>query len=387
MKRTWGLFFFFLFFLFISDPSRAGFTVDFGEGSTLEFIQKYQFWSVYTFSRQRDAAGTPVDDRWDSFLRRARLQVQGRIKEPLTYKVSLSYDELGKDRYTATPGTGQDENNADFRVWDACVTWAADPAFANITVGYFKPQVGRESITTAFAVESIVKGLTNSYLRRHIVGRPTGRETGVNVGGLLRRGLWSFNYNLGFFDPNHKDIVGEAGGGIRWAPLAAGRVAVSFGDPEMDHYGMSYRANYFGKRKGVTVGMSATRQGRTDLFKKNEMVGVDLLSNYGNLNVGAECDFLGRDTGVERYTDRVWDARAGWNIPLPNGQIIEPAFMYSEFKGSGNSAKWPGERHSLSDLGVNWYLDKCIKINLHYVWQDDEEDRGDFIALGLQLVW
>jgi len=321
------------------------------------------------------------------FMRRARLGLKGKIREVLSYRIVFAYDNIGRDRYTASSGTPQDQDNTEFRVWDAFFTWHADPRWANVTAGYFRPQVGRESITSGFNVDSFDKALANGYVRKRVVGRGTGRETGVNVGGLLERNGWGLNYNLGAFDTTHDDITGTAGGGADWAPLFTARAALTLGDSEMTSYRIGYRTNYFGKRSGTTLALNASQQGRTDIFEMNRMVGFDLLSNHGCVNVTAEYDLLTRNTGVVRYTDRVYHARIGYNISLPNGQIVEPALMVTEFNGDRDSAKWPGEHQEATNLGLTWYLDANLELTLFYVWQDDEKNSGDFIGLGCQFVW
>lgn len=377
----------FLLILVLCESASPGVEIDIGEGQELEIVQQYQVWALYTFSDQRDPNGEKVDDRGDLYLRRGRIGAKGRIRETLSYKLIFAFDNLGRDQYTAHPGGYQDEDNDEFEVWDAYFTWHAEEEWANVTVGYFRPQVCRDNITTAFAVTSFTKTLSTAYSRLHTVGRSSGRETGVNLGGLKLLDGWSINYNVGLFDTTHSDVVGSEEGGANWAPLAAARLAFTLGDPEMTNYAPKYRYNYYGRRHGATLAVNVTDQGRTDIFKRNNMIGFDLLANYGDINFDAEYNLLKRDTGNERYTDVVYHIRASYNLTLPSGRILEPSFMYSDFDGDKDSARWPGEEHMVASLGVNWHLDQGIKLGLHYFWQDDEKDRGDFIGTGLQIVW
>jgi hypothetical protein len=368
-------------------PARAGVEFEFDDGHTLEIFQQYQLQGIYTFSGARTDDGETVDNRADLFLRRARLGLKGQIRDVLSYQVVFAYDNVGKDIYTGASGVPQDQNNTEFRIWDAFFTWRANPQWANVTAGYFRPQIGRESITAAWAVNSFDKALANGYVRTHVVGRLTGRETGINLGGLINKDGWGFNYNIGAFDTTHENIVGSENGGADWSPLLTARAAVTLGDPELVKYGIGYRVNYFGKRNGTTLALNYSHQGRTDLFKNNRMAGFDVLSNYGNLNFSAEYDWLLRNTGDVRFKDRVYHARIGYNIELANGQIIEPALMYTEFNGDRDSVLWSDQRREATNLGVSWYLDRTLELGLFYAWQDDERDRGDYIGLGCQFVW
>ncbi len=370
---------------------------NFEDNKYLEIFQMIQVWNAYTIDA-KDSNGEPVDDRLDTFIRRGRIGVKGHIREDLNFKVWFAYDQLGKDRNTGTIGSPQDQSNKSFYIWDAMFTWKANPIWANATLGYFRPQVGRESITTAFAVNSFMKSLTNSYLREHIVGRSPGRETGWNIGGLYNAEGWGVNYNIGMFDTNHEKIAGTDKGGKKWAPLYALRAAFTYGAPEMKSYGIGYNINYWGKRNGTTAAINYTYQGETDVFDKNSMLGFDILSNYGDFNFNAEYDLLSRDkVNNTHYTDRVWHIRAGYNIHLANGQIIEPVVMYSGFEGDGDSTYYSKGEDRVTDIGVNWYINKKkLKLNLHYTISDGDaeskykdttgKERGDFIGLGIQFI-
>ncbi len=395
----------------------SGARLDFGEGRDMDIFFMVQFWDVTTFGAKGDA-GQDIDDRNDLFIRRGRFGVKGHFRHDIRYNFNFAYDGVGLDLFTASTGTPQEIRNQAFFLWDAFVTLALNRQWANLTVGYFRPQVGRESITTAFAVNSFVKALPNIYPRLHIVGRGPGRETGLELGGLHRWEGGSLNYNVGAFDTNHRRIVGTAGGGSNWAPLWVARVAVSLGDPEMPEYGLGYRVNYFGARHGVTLAVNGTTQGRTNQtavdsmyaggFDSNSMLGCDLLVNYGGLNLGAEYDLMYRrfcerfpptttDLTGSEYTDRVWFVRAGYNFPLRTGQIIEPVVLFSRFEGDETSAFFPNGVHEVLDVGVNWYLDENrLKVNLHYIAQSGSpvsfyssghDALGDYLGIGLQLVF
>ncbi|MEW6744182.1 MAG: porin [Planctomycetota bacterium] len=355
---------------------------------TINWYGQLQMWGIYTMDAE-DGAGEDVDSRADLFIRRGRFGAEGQVLEYLDYTVTLAYDNLGKNAFTANPSTAQPDENKELYIWDLYFTYEADPTWAHVVFGYFRPQVGRESITSGFQVDSFEKSLTNSYPRRHLVGRNNGRETGINLGGLYNNDGWGLNYNVGAFDTNHEAIVGDTvEGGDQWSPLLAARCALTMGDPEMDEYSINYRANYWGKRNGTTLGVNVTEQDETDVFDRNNLYGVDLLSNYGNVSFMAEFDWLRRDTGPDSYTDRVYNLRLGYNIDVEGGKILEPAVMFTRFSGADDSQLWPGQSQDLLDLGVNYYINKNrLKLNLHYVFQDDEPNSGDFLGMGLQLMF
>ncbi|MFH1729957.1 MAG: porin [Pseudomonadota bacterium] len=382
----------------------AGPKMEFGEGNTLELFQQVQVWDIATFDAV-DSAGTSISPFNDLYIRRGRIGTKGKIFDDIFYLVSFAYDNLGKNSNTATSGTAQADNRL-FYIWDALFTWKVNPSYANISIGYFRPQVGKESINSAFNVNSMVKALTNYYVRSHIVGRSVGRETGANIGGLHLGDAWSLDYNLGVFTSNQESITGEDG--YSAYPLIASRVAFTIGDPEMEKYTMSYKSNYFGKRKGLTLGLNGSYQGPTDEsydddseyiggFSHNEMAGADFLFNWGNLNLNGEFDLLFRTLNTSSYMDMVWVGRIGYNFMLPKNFILEPVVMYSQFIGDTNSVVYDGD-HGVIDGGLNWYIkENNFKINLHYAYQygeassaytaDANTQKGNFLGLGVQLLY
>jgi len=385
----------------VNAPSaNAAPTFYFGDGKKLTIFQMVQVWNVYTLETYNKP---DYDERNDIYIRRGRIGVKGKLRKDISFRVWFAYDNLGKDLYTAaTGGTSQyDYDNREFYIWDAMWTWHLDPEWANITIGYFRPQVGKESITTAFKVISFQKALPNFQPRRHIVNRGPGRETGINIGGLALDKR--FNYNIGVFDTNKYS-------GKNWSPMFAARVAWSFGDPEHKKYKMGYTQTYYGKRKGVTVGLNYTYQGETDYFKENTMLGFDVLANYGPVDFNAEYDILERtdfNTAGDDYKNYVWSAKIGYNFKLENGQIVRPAFMISRHdaddifktatldKGGIHSSLYRDE--DLYEVSLNWLINKDkLKITLSYTWgekddltttDDDNYKDWSYIGVGFQFIY
>lgn len=367
--------------------------------SDLQIGAGIQFTGIYTTGAKADLDGDQsldsVHDRFDIGARRARFSVSGTVGETVNFRVVFYYDNIGRDRFT---GTRANPNEGNVGVWDAFWTWHANPAWANVTVGYFRPQLGRESITSGFQTNSSMDKLpTQIYQRAHMVGRPSGRETGINVGGLYLRPKWSLNYNVGFFDTSHEKVTGQAFGGERWSPLVVGRLALSLGDPEIRTYAIDYQTNYFGQRNGVTGAVSYARQGETDVFQKNETIGFDLLANYRNLNLDAELDVMRRNALARlEYTDTVWHVRTGYNIRART-TILEPVVAYMRFTGDHYSV-FPDGQDELLDLGLNWYIRETrVKLNVHHTRQKGSGvsnvsdgktfQRGNMIGFGVQFVY
>lgn len=355
-----------------------------------------QLWGTYSLDQQRlnDASGEleTVDDRADVFLRRARVFLKGQPLDNLKFTLQLYYDRLGQNRFNNIRGGS---NDANLGIWDAFVSYSILNNYLNLTAGYFRPQVGRESITSATQVNSFEKAFTQNYQRDHAIGRPNGRETGLNLGGLALWDNFGINYNFGFFDSNHGRLTGDGAEGFNNAYIYSGRVVFMIGDPEMDKYKIGYKINYFGDRKGLSVAVNGTYSGETDLFDENTFIGADLLFNWNWLALDAEYDVLSRTFGDMDYTDVVWHVRAGYTIPFDNFHL-EPSVLYNKFEGDENSMIYPNGTDEAIDLGVNFYLYKNnLKLSGHYILNQGEPrskktdgtnfDLGDVVCMGLQF--
>lgn len=387
----------------------------------IETYAQMQVWGIYSIDRAAQIDSDPgldqVEQRSNIYLRRGRLGFRGQPYQNLNYVLSLYYDNAGHDALSSTrggtlPTTSSGERTAATGVpatvglWDSFLTWrASESDLFNVTAGYFRPQISRESITAAFNVNSFEKAISQNYVRQAVIGRGYGRATGINVGGFQHEEDLGFNYNVGVFnkvttaDQNiggTTDDLAETQGSEN-SLVYVGRFAMTFGDPEMKKYGLGYGINYFGKRNGLTVAVNGSVQDETPSYKSTKVIGGDFLYNYKALNVDGEFFWIYRkNNGENDYSrSRTGHLRAGYNFFLDNGTVIEPAVMVSSFYGE-EGAQYSG-RDTVYDVGVNWYLDQTkYKFYLHYVMQGGDGKNmvydvtkgysyGDYIGLGLTL--
>lgn len=363
------------------------------------FIQPFaagQLWGAYSINEKRNLNPMPgleeVDNRFNPYFRRARIGFRGSPYRRFKYYIAISFDNLGKDELSAPRG---DENEADIIIWDAYVQWRSslNHDLLNVTAGYFRPQMSRESITSAFSVNSLIKATAQSYIRDHLVEQGNGRAIGLNLGGLFGAEHFSFNYNMGIFDNQVRKVT-------KWNPLWVGRLAFTFGDPEMKTYGIGYKVNYFNQRNGVTLAISSSLQNATDQFAQSTATGFDLLLNYGPVNFTAEWNFMERESNSGNvFNSNTGFIRGGYNFIVYDRFFLEPVIMYSRFEGDSGASivdTHEGEDEVI-DFGMNWYVNKnLLKVNLHYVIQmgngnnllTDENtfEKGDFLGLGLQFI-
>ncbi len=412
------------------NEAKAGPKFYFGKGKDLEVFLMGQIWMPVGTNIDIPNVTGIKETKADLYIRRGRFGFKGHLMKNLAFKIWFAHDNLGKDDVNPVDiARGAVKTKgltySKLEVWDAFFTWSYNKTWANISFGYFRPQIGKESITSGFNVLSYEKGLPNFYVRRHIIGKPDkgkneayGRASGngriflINWGGLYKASGWSLNWNFGIGDNQNYTTKND------WSPLWSARVALSIGDPEMKKYKMGYKQTYFGKRHGVTIGLNFAHQGegtdrkarkynssgtliRDAKFDKNEMYGIDILANWGPVDLAGEYDILKRDWSNgqvgsfsgKSYTDKVWIVKAGYLYKLPNGQFIQPTVSYSVFDPDSNGNSIYGKKkNTWWDVGINWYIKKQrAKLILHYSsgkvenYSGSKDAKASYVGLGFQF--
>jgi hypothetical protein len=371
--------------------------------SLYKFVQpvaSLQLWAIYTMNEKAqldpNTPMEPVQDRLSFMARRARFGFKGKPYKKLSYVLSVQYDNLGKDQFSGARGG---TNEGTFGVLDAYITWQVTRNdLVHISTGYLHPQMSRECITGDMLVNSFDKSPSQGYIRQHIVGKGYGRATGVNAGGIVRKEKIQLGYNVGLFNNNTTAADGDnfpETTGKYWTPVTIERITISLGDPDMKAYSLNYDVNnYFNERKGITVGIYSSQQGRTDIFSSNRSLGADFLLNYANLNLDGEWNILERHIEGVRYEAETGHIRAGYNVIVSKKFFIEPCLAMVAF--NGDNTMFSG-KDRLYDFGVNWYINKkSNKLALHYIKQSGSGhngytdgvtfQKGDFVGLAYVLL-
>lgn len=352
-----------------------------------------QLWSIYSTDFEVYNATTktyePVDDRFNTSLRRARLAFSGEPYPRLKYTVILFYDQIGRDVLSSGVGVSN-KTEPSVGIWDAFFQWKVlrNSEALHFIGGWFRPQIQREAITSGWSVNSFEKSASQGYLRNHLVGTGIGRAAGINIGGLLNGKNVGINYNVGIFNPETTGLNGNSTG-KNFSPLLTARAVVTLGDPEMNSYGISYETNYFNERKGISLDFNFAKQGETDLFTSSQTITTGFLFNYDAVNLDGEWTWMERASQITSVEQGVRDInvrtgtghiRAGVNIPAGRF-IIEPVAMAMHFEGA-KSAEGQADAKTLNassgsettyDVGINWYLDrKNLKLMLHYTFREGD---------------
>lgn len=366
--------------------------------SLFKYVQPFasvQLWAVYTMGEQLQMEDNQpmerIQDRLNFLTRRARIGFKGKPYKGLSYFLNVQYDNLGKDRYGAIRGS---VNTGSLGILDAFITYrlTSKNDLFHLTAGYFHPQFSRECITGDMNINAFDKSPLQGYVRGHITGKGYGRTTGLNLGGQFTSGIVTIGYNVSVNNNITTGSEATETTGKYWSPLLVDRVTFSFGDPDKKQYSMMYEVNnFFNERKGITIGLNSSHQGRTDIFSTNDFAGIDVMVNYNAFNFDIEGASLKRRFEGQTYEMKTWQVRAGYNLIIAKKAFVEPTVMYMAFEGDPGATS-SGEEE-MYDFGVNWYLNKRnLKLSLHYVIQDGYGDngytdettfkKGDYIGVG-----
>lgn len=357
-----------------------------------------QLWSVYstgfdiynTTTQQYER----VDDRFNLSFRRARLVFAGEPYPRLKFTIATFFDQAGRDILSSGIGV---TNKADpaVGIWDAFVQWkiSSKTEALHLVAGWFRPQMQRESITSAWTVNSFEKSGSQSYLRRHLVGTGPGRAAGLTLGGLLQQKNIGLQYHLGVFNPITTGYSASSSG-ASFSPLLTARTVLFFGEPEMTNYGISYVINKIGQRHGLSLDFNAAYQGKTDLFESSNAWGPGILLNWGPWTLDGEWIWMqrsgsrtlsGGDTRSFTTEMSTGHVRMGYTFIMKRF-ALEPVAMATVFEGAMLAAEQADAKAAGSsagaertyDVGLNWYLNgNQLRLMLNYTFrQGDAGDAG-----------
>lgn len=350
-----------------------------------------QLWNVVTL----DYNNLELDPRYDLYLRRGRLGFGGKLANRLSFGTTFSYDGAGKNQFTQSLGSVNNDERFQAILRDGFLSYSFS-GFYNLTMGFFRPRVGKESFYSSWFCISQEKSLPNIQVRRHMVGRLLGRETGVNLGGIKQFSKSvGFGYDLGVFDLSHPNVAGDDSSGNL---LKTGRIFLMLGDPEVKNYSLIYYQSGFGNRKGVTIGINASHQGANSIFDYNMVLGADLQVNWGPLDVVLEYDWLLRDNKSllgepgKNTVDQVNSAKLAWNFKLKNNTLLQPTFMFtsedSDDSGSGVNKFTNSMDQQIFAFGLNWLINKDkLKLGLHFTdGKISSQDNYRFVNTSVQFM-
>jgi len=350
----------------------------------------FQLWGSYTEGQQlyntTTQAYDAVDNRLNFQLHRSRMGIKGSYGDRWVYDMTGSLDFVGQDALAGTVGAFNNGASPRFRIWNALVQYKITKASEGLymTFGHQGTQLSRESITSPFAVGSFEKSWSQNYIRRHAIGNGPGRTMGIILGGMSKTQNTQFavDYNFGLHNPV-QNALGGTSSGINYSPLLTYRLGVHLGDPEYAKYSRGHKFNYKGQRNGVTLAISGSYQGETDTWETNTSFGIDILANYGPLNLSGEWMQLNRSLDALESSARTGFLKLGYYMRLANGKELEPIINYVFLDGAMDEREQVDARtlgtffgkDNYLELTLNYYATPKIRWSLSYTLR--EGDAGD----------
>ncbi len=354
-----------------------------------------QLWATYSQNMRvyDESTGLYVkaDNRLNAQIRRSRFIITGQPYERLNFNITAALDLVGHDVLAATQTGGNNGASPLIRLWNAFLQYQVSkrPDRLYVVAGYFPPPVGRESSTAALRSNSFEKAWSQNYVRRQLTGTGPGRATGLLLAGQLHDvapGI-HLSYETALQNPVFQAYAGNSTG-LQFSPLWSTRLSVYVGDLENEKYSLVHRVNYFGKRDGLTLSVSGARQGQTDAFGSNRMLGFELLYNTAGLHIDGDYHFFRRNTpdgdATTRTKGRTGYLRVGYNIDAGGARVLEPVVSYwflrspTTVDGIANAALT--QSFSGSDLGIdigaNLYFNPDFKLSLFYAYRKGDEGEG-----------
>lgn len=347
-----------------------------------------QLWGTYTDGQklynQDNQQFESVDNRLNFSLHRTRAGIKGTYGDRWVYDFTASLDFIGQDVLSGNVGGFNNGASPRFRIWNALLQYKIDQKSEAlyVTTGYMSPLISRESITSPFKVGAFEKAWSQNYIRRHVTGTGPGRILGTNLGGYFQTNneKLAFDYNLGIFNPRLIGFNGNSAG-LKYSPLLTYRLAVHIGDAEFNKYSRGHSFNHKGLRNGATLAISGSQQGASDLWDSNTSFGLDLLANFGNLNIAGEWMQLKREQGNLNNSTTTGCIKAGYHLPLANGRELEPVLTYVFLDGA-TDAKAQQDAATLGafagqdnyfEITLNYYVSNKVRLSLGYTLRNGDE--------------
>lgn len=290
-------------------------------------------------------------------LRRGRVGLELEGVSWVSAELEVSFDGI----FLSSPGKARPVPLP--RLHESRATFRLAPGAAYLSVGLFRPQLGRESLTSGFVVDSLDKSVTQKALREFLTGNEAGVSPGLNLGGGVERHGRALRYDVGLAlrDP-------DAGEGLADRRLfAVARTSVSFGECETTNYSLTRSLNDFGERPVLVL----AAQGSRELSGRAWSIGADALWRVRPMVLTAEVHWLS-ESSAPRLLAHV---RAGVDMKGPAQTVIEPWLMASRVAAGGVAEA------SRLEAGATLFLRRqALRVTAGAAWELSAPSQATFAA-------
>jgi phosphate-selective porin OprO/OprP len=312
----------------------------------------------------RNSTTGQYESESDFYIRRARLEFDGRITKNLTYNLTLAADRSSQATRTANGGGG-----VNFDIHYAFLDYKfADPF--HLRFGEYKLPLSRVSLTSS-ARQLLVERPASTEAAKSFFGDY--EQTNLQAYGKFADG--AFKYYLAIGDGSAAPAAGTATNATGVESDAAFVGRLEFSPPGWAEKGMSDA--HLGKGRHLTFGLHTGQQkGLKSLTAATEtdrsLLGADVSFHLGGFTAQAEYNtWKTETTGAADVEPEGWYVQLGYLIP---GTSIEPAVRYEVFDRNSNATT--DREDKITTAGFNWYF-KGHSMKLGVNWVRTEFGRGN----------
>jgi phosphate-selective porin OprO/OprP len=304
-------------------------------------------------------------DGSDSELRRGRVYVAGTILKDWGYKFQYEFDEAG---------------NSDLE--DAYIKYAGLPAY--IKGGRFKRPFGLEELTSSKHISTIERASFYDMLpvSRSDMNLEIGQETGNYTWAL---GIYE---NDGLKDEidDTGDVTYSYGGRVTFAPINEAGNVVHLGAAAIRvDYGDNLQDARLRTRFGVHTGERIELVDGLDTIEDEDLYGLEAAWVAGPFSLQGEYVNLQKNatSGAEDVELDAYYLMATYNL-MGQSRVYSKGEFKSPKGGVELVAKYEGGEAELMDtteytqytLGVNWYVNKNVRLSANYLNFDLDDTDG-----------
>lgn len=316
------------------------------------------------------------DSETDMYLRRLRLEMDGKLVKNLKYNFTLDSDKNG------IKGKDSSSKGNEVKTLYAYLDYKFDDA-ANLRFGKAKLPYSRVSLTSSSKQLLIERPVSTEAAKKLFDDY---YQTNAMLHGSFAEGMISYNFALADGWENGNTITP---GGSTTAdkvqtsgPLYVARVEVS----PPGFVEKSKSDAHLGQGQHVTLGFSYAAQNSikyqtATTSEDRTLMGADISAHFGGLTLQGE--YIAWKTDYETATDKEpkgWYAQAGYFIP---GMNIEPVARYETYDHDGNTAD---KKETDTTFGVNWYgKGHSFKVGANWVHTSFDKKASDLTGTDPKL--
>ncbi len=316
--------------------------------------------------------GMSYESETDMYLRRLRLEMDGKLAKDLKYNLTLEMDKNGKS------GSASASSANEVKVLYAYLDYKfADTA--NIRFGKAKLPYSRVSLTSSSKQLLIERPVSTEGAKKLFDDY---YQTNAMLHGSFAEGMIS--YNLATADGwESKNTIATGTTVFKSGPLYVARVELS--PPGFVEKGKSDA--WLREGKHITLGFSTASQNSIEYKESSDsedrtLIGADLSAHFGGLTLQGEYISWKVDYSNAATTDKEpkgWYAQAGYFIP---GINIEPVVRYEIYDQNSNAAAGADDTEEKdTTIGVNWYgKGHSFKIGANWVNSSYNKNASGYLA-------